>query len=198
MTAPRLQARIDEVPYLHLAEAILAIKDLVMGAVVSVNSHGSCTIHHPNYEGAGHLESLGKLFLDSADRCQEEHASLQLRLLHHSLDSVIYDIFEEGFTVYREGVKNGTILPELKTPGCCACCVGEPAAIIGCNFHGGKALLFDEQEYRQLWGDAEGVGAEWRNWVDGKGWAQHWIYASKEQAEEALSRDLAMEVSSML
>jgi hypothetical protein len=195
--ARQLQTRIDEIPNLDLADAIPAIKELLRGALVSVTPTGIYTIHHPNYEGAGHLDSLGKRVLDSADRCQEEHASLQLRLLHHSLDDLIYDVYDEAIKIYREGLKNCTILPRLITPEHCACCAGEPAAVIGCNFHAGKALLFQEQEYRQIWGDAEGVGAEWRNWVDGTGWTEHWIYASKEQAE-ALARNPAMEVSSML
>lgn len=196
--ARQLRSRIDEIANLDLADAIPAIEELLLGAVVSVTYNGSYTIHHPIYEGAGHLDRLGKHFLDSADRCQEEHASLQLRLLHHSLDDLIYEVYEEAIKIYREGVKNGTIIPGLKTSERCACCAGEPAAVIGCNFHGGKALLFEEYEYCQIWGDAQGVGAEWRNWVDGTGWTEHWIYSSKEQAEEALSRNPAMGVSSML
>lgn len=178
---PQLQEYIDSIPTLPLADAIQAIHSLTPSLTTTVTRNGKSQIHHPAYLGPANLDDLGRHFLDSAVRCQNEHASFQLRLLHHSLDDMFSSLYGKAFTIFREGYDNGSIVPEPSDQEGCPCCDGEPAAVIGCGFHEGRALLFEEEEYRRIWGDVEPCGKVYGREV--------WLWATRKQVEEAMGRD---------
>ncbi|KAJ5084881.1 hypothetical protein NUU61_009460 [Penicillium alfredii] len=183
-----LQEYIDNIPTLALADAIQAIIDLTPGLTTSVSATGDRLVAHPDYEGQGSLSNLGRYYLECAARCQTEHASFKVRLLHLTLDEVFDTLYRENNKIFEKGVKDGSVtLPEYEEG--CACCNGDPDALILAGFSTGESLLFTDKEYRQLWGDQESQGSSHRNWVDGKGWTDHWLRASKEQVEEAMARN---------
>ncbi|KAJ5151288.1 uncharacterized protein N7482_010540 [Penicillium canariense] len=193
----QLQSYIDKIPDLPLAEAIQAIIDLTPGLTVSVSSTGEYIIDHAIYEGQAHLNVLGSHYLQCGRRCQTEHAPFHLRLLHLTLDDVFDKLYGPPYQTLLEGLDTGSItLPESAEEGC-ACCRGDPDALILAGFSTGEALYFSEAEYKQIWNDQESSGSR-SLWRDGEGWVDAWIMASKEQVEEAMARDLADGLSSKL
>ena len=189
--APQLQDHIDEIPNLDLAKSIQAITDLLPGLKGTVSPTWKYIIHHPDYEGEANLNDLGRHFLGCAHRCLTEHAPFSLRLLHHSMDNPFASLYGGLYRIANEGYEKGTIHPEPSETEGCACCAGEPDATILAGFHEGEAFYYEEEEYHEIWGDAESCGSRYSIWEDGKGWTVRHLAASKEQMEEAMSRDSA-------
>ncbi|KAJ5108462.1 hypothetical protein N7456_005137 [Penicillium angulare] len=200
--APQLQAHIDEMHNLPLHEAIQSVVDIFPGLEGSVSPKCQYLIKHPDYEGEADLNALGKHFLTCGKRCTTEHAPFKTRLLHQSLDDRIADFYGDLYTIMTEGYKNGTMVPEPSEDRGCACCRGDPDATILARFHDGKAFLYEEQDYRDIWGDEKNHGSCTTGWTDENGVQQskYEIYASKEQVEEALkaAEELQAQVPSRL
>jgi hypothetical protein len=115
--------------------------------------------------------------------------------MHESMDDAIYEVYGAAYDFLKKGLADGTItLPVVDESLGCACCRGEPSATILANFHPGRAFYFDEEEYKNLWGDEENSGGSYGVGEDGK--PNNRIMASRKQVEEALSRSL--DVQSML
>ncbi|KAJ5280463.1 hypothetical protein N7478_005835 [Penicillium angulare] len=170
--APQLQAHINEMQNLPLDEAIQSIIDLLPGLEGSVSPKYIYLIKHPDYEGEADL-----------------NASRQpTRLLHNSLNGPLTDFYGDLYTIMKEGYRNGTMVPEPSEDRDCACCRGDPDAVILAGFHDGKAFLYEEQDYRDIWGEQQDYGSCTTGWTDEDGVQQskYEIYASKEQVEEAL------------
>ncbi|KAJ5171942.1 hypothetical protein N7492_004535 [Penicillium capsulatum] len=182
-----LQNRIDEIRRLDLSGAIEAIAKLTSDLSTSVSHTGIYLAHHPAYEGPGNLNDLGTFYLHCAERCRTEHAAFEVRLHHVALEDTFSKIYDEADTQFKEGRENGTIVPEQQYKGC-GCCSGRPDAVIGCRFHEGNALYFDESEYRQLWGSQKSAGSifEWSEETQSN--QRIGVMASKAQVEEAMAR----------
>ncbi|KAJ5591456.1 uncharacterized protein N7459_001825 [Penicillium hispanicum] len=197
--APLLQQKIDEISTLNLSDAIHALTELTTAVTTSVSANGEFLMHHPLYEEPGRLDDLGRHFLDAARRCQDEHASFELRLLHHSLDEVFTNIYTDPHKTFCEGYANGTIVVDPSETQGCACCSGKPWAVILYGLCVGDALWYEEAEYRRIWGDAESCGMRHilkRDSDEQEG--DTWLMASKEQIEEAMSRKPGPQVASRL
>ncbi|KAJ5240255.1 hypothetical protein N7468_004874 [Penicillium chermesinum] len=184
--SPNLQAYVDEIHTMALEDSIKAIADLLPCVITSVSPNATYLMRHPDYEGEAKFDDLGKYFLNNNQRCFAENAPLRLRLLQSSLDDKFEGIYGELYKAAVDGVKNGTIKPEPREDQGCACCAGEPAAVIGMGFHHGNAFLYTIEQYRQLWGHQQNHGSR-SGWM-GDSWDEQW-YASKEQVEEALARE---------
>ncbi|KAJ5992397.1 hypothetical protein N7451_008121 [Penicillium sp. IBT 35674x] len=193
---PQLKSYIDELNNLALPDAIQAIANLFPGLTGGVSPNSVYLIQHPDYEGEAHLNDLGETFLVCARRCTTEHASFQTRLAHHSLDEPFEELYGQVYDIAMAGHKDGTIVPEPNDDTECACCRGDPDATILSGFHDGKALYYEEQDYRDIWGDESECGL-----LDGRkedGTRNVYLMASKEQVEEALARTEVVEVDSKL
>ncbi|KAJ5187881.1 hypothetical protein N7449_010875 [Penicillium cf. viridicatum] len=195
--ASKLQDHIDALHSLPLAEAIQAIADLTPGLTSVIPQEYGYFVQHPDYEGIGNLNNIGGLWLKLGSQCYDDHASLKVRLVHTSLDDPIYEVYGTSYEMLNKGLADGTVAPPApnENPGYCACCSGEPDAIILACFHERQALYFTEDEYRALWGDEPNSGERFGN---GNGSLKHCINASKEQLEEALARNPAVGIPSTL
>ncbi|RHZ44075.1 uncharacterized protein CDV56_103228 [Aspergillus thermomutatus] len=186
-----LQIHIEELSSLPLHDTIQNLAHLLPELTTCVTATGERLVTHPTYEGTGKLDDLGRLYLRAADRCTREHASFKTRLLHVSLDSVIGELYASSQEQLHKGLADGSVdLPPRLDEGC-ACCSGEPFAVILCGFHEENALLFWEDEYKAFWGDEESRGGQY-------GQGETWTRASREQVERAMAREEASVVPSML
>ncbi|KAJ5976732.1 hypothetical protein N7501_000074 [Penicillium viridicatum] len=185
--ASKLQDHIDTLHTLPLAEAIQAIADLTPGYFVQ----------HPDHEGIGNLNNIGSLWLKLGSQCYDDHASLEVRLVHTSMDDPIYEVYGTCYEMLNKGLADGTVAPPApnQNPGYCACCSGEPDAIILACFYERQALYFTKDEYSALWGDELNSG---ERFGIGNGWVKRCINASKVQLEEALARNPAVGIPSPL
>ncbi|GFF61960.1 hypothetical protein IFM51744_10844 [Aspergillus udagawae] len=188
--ASQLQLHINEIPNLGLSDAIQAIIDLAPGLTASVSPTGQYVIHHHDYEGPAHLNDLASHYLECGRRCTNEHAPFRLRLLHQTLDDVFDNLYGPAYKALRAGISDGSVvLPEREEGRGCACCAGEPDALILAGFSTCEAFYFEEEEYRRLFGDQPDHGSRTSFWKDGEERRESWIMASKEQLEEAIARD---------
>ncbi|GFF45369.1 hypothetical protein IFM61606_05917 [Aspergillus udagawae] len=186
-----LQIHIEELSSLPLHDSIQTLAHLLPELTTSITATGERLVTHPTYEGIGKLDDLGILYLRAADRCTREHASFKTRLLHVSLDSMIEALYASSQKQLKKGMADGSVhLPPRLDEGC-ACCNGEPFAVILAGFHEGNALLFWEDEYKTFWGEEESRGKQY-------GLGERWIMASREQVERAMAREEASVIPSML
>ncbi|PWY91799.1 hypothetical protein BO94DRAFT_447922, partial [Aspergillus sclerotioniger CBS 115572] len=151
---PTLSDHITHLTTLPLHARIQALHALTPQLIPSISPTGTRLITHPSYTGYAHLDPLGKLYLDSATACTNEHASLPTRLLHTSLDPIFESIYESCYEQLESGLKEGTVIIPKKEDNeviKCACCRGDPHAVILMGFASERALLFFEEEYRALW-----------------------------------------------
>lgn len=191
--ASQLQAHIKEIPNLPLRDAIQAIINLTPGLTVSVSPTGEYIIHHNSYEGPAHLNDLASHYLECGRRCTNEHAPFRVRLLHQTLDDMFDNLYGPAYKALQAGVRDGSIiLAEWDESRGCACCAGEPDAVILAGFNTYEAFYFEEEEYRRLFWDREEHGSRTSFWKDGKECRESWLMASKEQIEEAAARELAV------
>jgi len=193
----KLQDHIDSIHSLPLAEAIRAIADLTPGLTAVRFPEYGYWVQHADYEGLGNLNYLGRIWLEAGRRCYETHAPLEVRLIHQSMDDPFYEIYGASYKILNEGLEDGSIAqPVLDESLGCACCRGEPDATILAGFHDREALYFDEEEYRSIWGDEPDHGSRTGYSQDGE--REHALNASRQQLEEALARNPAVGVQSML
>ncbi|KAJ5142555.1 uncharacterized protein N7515_001342 [Penicillium bovifimosum] len=187
--ATKLQDHIDALHSLPLAEAIRAIADLMPGLTSVPPPEAGYFVQHPDYEGIGNLNNIGGLWLRLGSQCHDDHAPLDVRLVHQSLDRPIYDIYCSSDEMLGKALDEKTVsYPVPNEDAGCACCRGEPSATILCNFHEREALYFTPEEYTELWGDQPNHGSRHSGWKEGEGYTEHRICASREQVEEALAR----------
>ncbi|KAJ6005118.1 hypothetical protein N7540_012917 [Penicillium herquei] len=184
MTFP-LETHISEIANRPLTDTIHAIVELFPGLRGSVSPKCKYLITHPGYSGEALLNDLGKLFLNCAERCKNENAPFQTRLLHNSLDEPFENFYGELYDEAKEGLLKGTIVQEPSTEEGCACCRGDPDATILSGFHDGNAFYYTEEEYRGIWGDQSERGSS--TYYDEGRRITH-LMASREQVEEALAR----------
>ena len=180
-----LQTRIDEMANLPLQEAVPALLSLAGNLTTSISSVGQRLITHPDYTGTADLNTLGKFYIHCARRCTDEHASFQTRLDHQSLDPIFENFYEETDEAIQSALDSEALTkpyPEFQG-GCCAHCSGEPAAVIPAGFVEGRALYFEEAEYKQLWGDVEPMGTTYSYNPE-----RTTCMAKREQVEEAMRR----------
>ncbi|KAJ6110571.1 hypothetical protein N7486_002806 [Penicillium sp. IBT 16267x] len=194
--APQLQAYIDELNNLALHDAIQTIANLFPGLTGSVSPTCTYLIKHPDYEDEAHLNDLGQIFLACARRCTTEHASCQTRLVHHSLDEPFEELYGKLWKIAQAGYKDGSMVPEPTEDTGCACCRGDPDATILAGFHHGNAFYYEEQEYRDIWGDEDECGSS-QSWKE-DGTLYVWLMASEEQVELARARTEVLTVASGL
>lgn len=194
--APQHKTYIDELNNIALPDAIQAIADLFPGLTGSVSQTCEYLIQHPDYEGEAHLNDLGKIFLDCAGRCTTEHASFQARLTHHSLDEPFEKLYRQLYQMAMEGCKDGSMVPEPKEDTGCACCRGDPDVTILSGFHDNQSFYYEEQEYRDIWGDESACGSSHGLKEDGTIDVQ--LLVRKEQVEAAMARTEGLEVASRL
>ncbi|KAK4862865.1 hypothetical protein LT330_002998 [Penicillium expansum] len=93
--------------------------------------------------------------------------------------TMIYKIYGTSYTLLNKRLADG----------------GEPDATILTYFHERQALYFTKEEYKALWGDEPNSGE--RFGVENSR-EERSINASKEQLEEALARNPAVGIQSML
>ncbi|KGO66607.1 hypothetical protein PITC_079790 [Penicillium italicum] len=198
--ASKLQDHIDALYTLPLAEAIQAITDLIPGLISVTPQEYGYFVQHPNYEGTGNLNNIGSLWLKLGSQCYDDHAPLAVRLVHTSMDDPIYEIYGTSYTMLKKGLADGSVAPPApsENDGYCACCSGEPDATILACFHERQALYFTQEEYKALWGDEPNSGETFSVSADEDGREERRIIASKEQLEEALARNPAVGIQSML
>ncbi|EAW08801.1 uncharacterized protein ACLA_097390 [Aspergillus clavatus NRRL 1] len=79
----------------------------------------------------------------------------------------------------RRGLDEGSVTLRPVNYDGCACCSGEPSAVILCGFHEGNALYFWEDEYKGIWGEEQNRGYRYGN-------DEVWLMASKEQVQRAM------------
>ncbi|CAG7938699.1 unnamed protein product [Penicillium salamii] len=149
-----LQEEIDTLTTLPLAEAIQKIANLAPDLTSTFLPKYGYWVTHPNHTGDGNLNDLGRIWLNLGSRCHSEHAPLQTRLIHQSMDDIFFAIYGATYDILKKGLADGTIpTPVFDESLGCACCRGEPDATILAGFHENRALYFDMGEYRALWGD---------------------------------------------
>ncbi|KAI9927505.1 hypothetical protein ASPWEDRAFT_175985 [Aspergillus wentii DTO 134E9] len=182
---PTLQTRLDQIQSFNLSASIKALAELTPNLTSSITPTGDRLISHFAYPGTANLDLLAKFFLKSGKNCARENASLETRLLHHSMDPIFYVLYCGTENAFRESGIEGNYSTELG--GCCAHCSGEPAAVIPDQMADGEALFFEEEHYNRLWGDQESLGmrVSWPNGVRG----ETWLRASREQVEDAIARN---------
>lgn len=190
MTQPQdLQAHIDHLPSLPLQETIREILHLLPGLTTSVSPTAERLITHDNYTGIANLDTLGRIYLQTGKRCTTEHASFATRLSYLLLDPLFLELYKRNRDILKAAVNAGTaIQPSYEGQGC-ACCSGEPWAVIPMGFADGESLYFEEDEYRRIWGNREPSG--WCSWYE-DGDSERKIcmlMASREQVEEMVERE---------
>lgn len=186
-----LQRRVIEISQMELDASILALVDLIPRLIACVSTDGQRLIQHPDYEGLGDLDTVGRLYLSFAHRCTSENASFDTRLLHVSVESAIYDLYCASEHALTCGIKGGTVARSPNNRPGCACCRGDPDAVILCRSHEGEALFFEESEYSLLWGNERSSGL--RIGQDGS-----FLMASGKQLEEAKRRKAENRAHAML
>ncbi|KAL2855486.1 hypothetical protein BJY01DRAFT_2741 [Aspergillus pseudoustus] len=180
-----LQAHIDNLHTLPLGEIVQALHSLLPHLTTSIAPTGTRLVHsHPEHPGEAKLDDLGNLYLSSATRCTRERASFKTRLLHTALDEIIEGLYVVNQDQLTAGLKDGSVkIPPLgpdEDRGC-ACCRGDPDAVILSCFHEENALLFWEDEYKTIWGDEPDVGGTYCSDFT-------WLKASKEQVEREAAK----------
>ncbi|CAG7965041.1 unnamed protein product [Penicillium olsonii] len=180
-----LQDQINSLTTLPLAQAIQKIADLTPRLTATFLPKYGYWVHHPAYHGEGNLNDLGRIWLQLGRKCYSEHAPLQIRLVHQSMDDVFFQIYGATYDILKKGLADGTIpKPEVDENLGCACCRGEPDATILAGFHENEALYFDREEYWALWGEQPNIGE--RHGAD-----MHAFAASRAQVVEAIARSEA-------
>jgi hypothetical protein len=154
-------------------------------------------VQHPDYEGIGKLNDIGTLWLKLGSQCHDDHAPLEVRLVHTSMDDPIFEVYGTSYDMLKEGLADGTVTPPPPA-NYCGCCRGEASATILNRFHDRHGLFFTEDEYKSIWGDEPNAGQTFSEWTEENGWTKCSINASKEQIEEALARNPAVGIPSML
>ncbi|KAJ5503691.1 hypothetical protein N7463_006565 [Penicillium fimorum] len=195
--ASKLQDHIDSLQALPLAEAIQVITDLIPGLTSVVPREHGYFVQHPDYEGIGNLNDIGTLWLKLGSQCHDDHAPLEVRLVHTSMEDAIYNVYGTSYEMLNKGLADGTVAPPPPADYC-ACCSGEASATILACFHERQALYFTEEEYKAIWGDQPNSGSMSSGWTEENGWGKRSINASKKQIEEALARKPAADIASML
>ncbi|KAJ5206583.1 hypothetical protein N7491_002802 [Penicillium cf. griseofulvum] len=195
--ASKLQDHIDSLQNLPLAEGIQAIADLIPGLTSVIPREYGYFVQHPDYEGIGNLNDIGTLWLKLGSQCHDDHAPLEVRLVHTSMDDPIFEVYSTSYDMLNEGLQDGTVIPPPPA-NYCACCRGEASATILSCFHERHGLFFTEEEYKSIWGDQPNSGQRCSGWTEENGWEKTSINASKEQIEEALARNPAVGIPSML
>ncbi|KAL2871283.1 uncharacterized protein BJX67DRAFT_377068 [Aspergillus lucknowensis] len=182
-TSP-FQAHVDSLHSLPLDTTIQALHSLLPRLTTSISPTGTRLVSHPDHAGLAKLDDLGRLYLDAAGCCTREHAAFKTRLLHVSLDKIVEEVYIASEDQLEKGLKDGTVkIPPLgpdEDPGC-ACCRGDPDAVILSSFHWEEALYYLEDEYNVLWQGEESSGGKY-----GRGWT--WLKASKEQVEREVAK----------
>ncbi|OGE52626.1 hypothetical protein PENARI_c009G11725 [Penicillium arizonense] len=188
-----LQDHITSLHTLKLTDAIKAITTLTPGLKTSIQPKYGYFVTHSDYDGIADLQDLGRLWLEAGHRCFEEHAPLEVRLLHYQQTDIFDKLYVDLDKRLEAGLKDGSIAPQVRDPEAgCSCCAGVPSSVILCGFAGGKAFHFTPEEYEDLWGEQENSG-----WTYGIGGCES-VTASLKQVEEALARTSGVEVVSML
>ncbi|CAI7584344.1 unnamed protein product [Penicillium crustosum] len=179
--ASKLQDHIDALHTLPLAEAIQAIADLTPGLTSVLPQEYGYFVQHPDYDGICNLNNIGSLWLKLGSQCCDDHAPLEVRFVHTSLDDPIYEVYGTSYEMLNKVLINGTVAPPApnKNPGYCACCSGEPDAIILACFHERQALFFLPKRSTGRSGGMSRI-------------------RGKEQLEEALVRNPAVGIPSIL
>ncbi|KAJ6125591.1 hypothetical protein N7471_012908 [Penicillium samsonianum] len=198
--ASKLQDHIDALRTLPLAEAVQALAHLTPGLTSVIPQEYGYFVEHPDYEGIGNLNDIGTIWLKLGEQCYDDHAPLEVRLVHVSLDDPIYEVYGTSYTMLNKELADGTVAPPApnENPGYCACCSGEASATILACFHERQALYFTEEEYKSIWGDQPNSGERFSGWTEEHGWGKRIINASTEQIKEALARNPAVGIPSML
>jgi hypothetical protein len=180
-----LQAHIDTLHSLPLEEIIQALHSLLPHLTPSITPTGTRLVQsHPQYPGKAKLDDLGNLYLSSGTKCTRERASFDIRLLHIALDGIIEELYIASEDQRRAGLKDGSVkIPPLGPDDDrgCACCRGDPDAVILSCFHEENALYFWEEDYKATWGDEPNVGGMY-------GSNFTWLKASKEQVEREAAK----------
>ncbi|KAL4946640.1 hypothetical protein BDV06DRAFT_53560 [Aspergillus oleicola] len=180
----------------NLHSTIQAIHDLIPHLTISTSPTGRrlITLTHPstnsmNLSGTANLDTLGSIYLSTARRCTETHASFTTRLLHNSLEQAMEDLYVASEDQINAGLQDGTVKfppPDPNKIQMCACCRGDPDATILAGFHAGQALYYEEEEYKRIFRDEESCGSLY-------GATRSWLMASKEQAERKTKEEEGVE-----
>ncbi|KAJ6069238.1 hypothetical protein N7499_011125 [Penicillium canescens] len=188
-----LQDHITSLHTLSLADTVKAITTLTPGLKTSIQPKYGYFVTHSDYDGIADLEDLGRLWLKAGRDCFDEHAALELRLLHYQQTDIFDKLYVDLDKRLEAGLKDGSIAPPVRDPDAgCSCCAGVPSSVILCGFAEGEALHFTPEEYEGIWGEQENSGSRYRDGVCTS------VMASLKQVEEALARTSGVEVVSML
>ncbi|RAL01337.1 uncharacterized protein BO80DRAFT_424889 [Aspergillus ibericus CBS 121593] len=184
---PTLSDHITHLATLPLHARIEALHALTPNLTPTISPTGTRLITHPSYTGYAHLDPLGTLYLTTAWACTEEHAPLTTRLLHADLDPIFESIYVSSEDQLLAGRKDGTVVipkpDENNEPVGCACCRGDPDALILAGFETEGAFYFFEEEYRALWGDEPEHGMMYSPSIGRR------LAASRAQIKGALQRE---------
>ncbi|KAL4885512.1 hypothetical protein BJY04DRAFT_179860 [Aspergillus karnatakaensis] len=191
-----LQSHITSLHNLSLEATIQALHDLLHQLTVSTSPPADRIVTHATISSSGDLNAVGRIYIQAAARCTEEHAPLNVRLEHAALDKPMLDLYVESHDQIKAKLKDGTAAypprSENEDMGC-ACCRGDPDAVILAGFVDEEALLFHEDEYHEFWPGEESCGMQsWGGGENGKREVR--LKASKEQVE----RKIRDQVSSKL
>lgn len=179
-----LQDHIESLSPLPLADKIKAIADLIPGLKAEPPKEYGFFVTHPDYEGVGNLTDLAILWLDCGRDCHTEHAPLQLRMIHQSMDDPIYEVYDTCYDLLTKAEGDGTITcPFDKDDAGCSCCNPDTKILDG--FHRCVGFTFDDEEYQSLWGDEMDRGRTSERQPDGQMKVVARV-ASLEQVERAL------------
>ncbi|KAL3448575.1 hypothetical protein BJX65DRAFT_275030 [Aspergillus insuetus] len=149
----------------------------------NTNRHPPCPVT-PTIPREAKLDDLGNLYVSSGTKCTRERASFVIRLLHFALDGIIEELYIASEEQRRTGLKDGSVkIPPLGPDDDrgCACCRGDPDAVILSCFHEENALYFWEEDYKATWGDEPNVGGMY-------GSKFTWLKASKQQVEREAAK----------
>ncbi|KAL5333565.1 hypothetical protein BJX70DRAFT_57399 [Aspergillus crustosus] len=186
-----LQAHIFSLHSLPLSPQIQALHTLLPHLTTSVSPTATRLITHPTLSGPGDLDTLGRIYLRAADQCTDEHAPFRIRLEHVALDEMMLNLYEESHDLMRSGLKNGSVVyppRDEKVVESCACCRGDPDAVILSGFVDEDSLWFYEEEYKRIWPGEEESG--YRCWGGGEsGPTEVRLKTSREQVERMLKKE---------
>ncbi|KAL2833900.1 hypothetical protein BDW59DRAFT_156702 [Aspergillus cavernicola] len=174
-----LQAHINTLHALPLDATTQALHYLLPHLTPSISPNATRLVTHQTLSGAGDLDTLGRIYLQSADRCTREHATFKTRLHHIALDKLIEDLYVATERLLRDGLKDGSVtIPPLPAgeEAMCSCCRGDPDAVILSGFAEEEALYYWEDDYKAIWGEEKNCGGQY-------GGGETWLKASREQVE---------------
>ncbi|KAF2870477.1 hypothetical protein BDV95DRAFT_573908 [Massariosphaeria phaeospora] len=183
-----LPAFIASLSTIPITEAISHLSALAPDLQTHLSATGIRLVTHAAYPDPARLNYLARIYLYAGRRCAADRAPLATRLQHRNLAPHFERLYEQSAKQVKNAPLAGTLTGVREITIGCACCVGAPWVVIPMGERMDGAMYFEEEVYRELWGQEKEKGSLY-GFDDEKNKMARRMKASREQVERAMARE---------